>query len=72
MCSDARGILFFKTFVISLLLLFLDDMRDIRKVRKRQHQYPQFGHTQGDILKNCEKKYISIQGEGETQKTMVF
>jgi len=22
--------------------------RDIRKVRKRQHYYPEFGHTQGE------------------------
>jgi hypothetical protein len=35
--------------------------RDIRKVRKRQHQYPEFGHTQGEIQKNPPKKYISIQ-----------
>ncbi len=26
----------------------LRPIRDIQKVRKRQHQYPQFGHTQGD------------------------
>jgi hypothetical protein len=30
--------------------------RDIRKVKKRQHQYPEFGHTQGEI-----KKKPSIQ-----------
>ncbi len=35
--------------------------RDIRKVSKRQHQYPQFGHTHGEIKKKPEKKYISIQ-----------
>ncbi len=38
-------------------------IRDIiRKVRKRQHQYPEFGHTQGEIKKKPAKKYISIQG----------
>jgi hypothetical protein len=37
------------------------DNRDIRKVRKRQHLYPEFGHTQGEILKKPAKKYISIQ-----------
>ncbi len=36
--------------------------RDIRKVKKRQHQYPEFGHTQGEIKKIPAKKYISIQG----------
>jgi hypothetical protein len=36
-------------------------IRDIRKVRKRQHQYPEFGHTQGKIQKKPAKKYISIQ-----------
>jgi hypothetical protein len=35
--------------------------RDLRKVSKRQHQYPQFGHTQGEIEKKPAKKYISIQ-----------
>jgi hypothetical protein len=30
-------------------------------VRKRQHQYLEFGHTQGEIQKNPAKKYISIQ-----------
>ncbi len=30
-------------------------------MRKRQHQYPEFGHTQGEIQKNPAKKYISIQ-----------
>ncbi len=44
--------------------------RDIRKVRKRQHQYPEFGHTMGDIQKKPAKKYITIQGGGETQKTI--
>jgi hypothetical protein len=38
--------------------------RDIRKVRKRQHQYPEFGHTKGEIKKKPAKKYISMQGEG--------
>ncbi len=35
--------------------------RDIRKVRKRQHQYPEFGHTQGVIKKKPAKEYINIQ-----------
>ncbi len=30
------------------------------KVRKRRHQYPEFGHTQGEIKKKPAKKYISI------------
>jgi RNase P/RNase MRP subunit p29 len=48
--------------------------RDIRNVRKRQHQYPEFGHTQGEIQKKTAKKYISIQGWvwGETKKTINF
>jgi hypothetical protein len=28
------------------------------KVRKTQHQNPEFGHTQGEIFKNPAKKYI--------------
>jgi hypothetical protein len=43
--------------------------RDIRKVRKRQHQYPEFGHTQGEIKKKPAKEYISRRGS-ETQKTI--
>jgi hypothetical protein len=35
--------------------------RDIRKVRKRQHRYPEFGHTQDEIFKKPAKKYISTQ-----------
>jgi hypothetical protein len=34
--------------------------RVIRKVRKTQHENPEFGHTQGEIQKNRAKKYISI------------
>ncbi len=44
---------------------------------KTQHEYPEFGHTQGEIKKKPAKKYISIQGGGgkgggETQKTINF
>jgi hypothetical protein len=28
---------------------FFQANRDIRKVRKTQHQFPEFGHTQGEI-----------------------
>jgi hypothetical protein len=37
------------------------DIRVIRKVRKTQHQNPEFGHTPGEIQKEPAKKYISIQ-----------
>jgi hypothetical protein len=30
-------------------------IRDIREVRKRQHQKPEFGHKQGEIQKNSAK-----------------
>jgi hypothetical protein len=46
--------------------------RDIRKVRKRQHQYPEFGHTLGEIFLNLQKMYIRIEGGDETQKTINF
>jgi len=39
----------------------LRDNRVIHKVRKTQHQNPEFGHIQGEIQKNPAKKYISIQ-----------
>jgi len=44
--------------------------KDIHKLRKRQHQYPEFGHTQGEIKKKPAKKYVSIQGGAETEKTI--
>jgi hypothetical protein len=44
--------------------------RDICKVRKRQLQYPEFGHTQGEIFFKPAKKHLSIEGEGETQNTI--
>jgi hypothetical protein len=37
------------------------------KVRKTQHQNPEFGHTEGEIQKTC-KKYISIQWGMEVRK----
>jgi hypothetical protein len=37
-----------------------------------QHQNPEFSHTQGEIFKKPAKKYISIQGAAETQKTVNF
>jgi hypothetical protein len=45
-----------------LILKFSADNRVIHKVRKTQHQNPEFGHTQGEIKKKPAKKYISIQG----------
>jgi hypothetical protein len=48
----------------------LGDNRDIRKVRKRQGQYPEFGHTHGEIQRKPAKKYISIQVGSETQETI--
>jgi len=38
--------------------------RDICKVRKREHQHPEFGHIQGEIKKKPATKYIGIQGVG--------
>jgi hypothetical protein len=38
------------------------NIRDIRKVRKRQRQYSEFGYTQGEISKDPTEEYISIQG----------
>ncbi len=47
-------------------------IRDIRKVRKRQGENPEFGHTWVEIQKKPAKKYISIQGGAETQKIINF
>ncbi len=47
------------------------NIRDIRKVRKRQHQYPEFGHTQGENKKKPAKKYISSQWGVKLRKPWV-
>jgi len=44
----------------------------IRKVRKTQHENPEFGHTRVTFFLKPAKKYISIKGRGETQKTINF
>jgi hypothetical protein len=39
--------------------------RVIRKVRKTQHQNPEFGHTQGEIQKkNLQKSTLAFQQGG--------
>jgi hypothetical protein len=44
-----------------MCLLFFITIRVIHKVRKTQHQNPEFGHTQGEIKEKPAKKYTSIQ-----------
>ncbi len=34
--------------------------RNIRKVKKRQHQYHEFGHTQGEIKKDMQKNTLAF------------
>jgi hypothetical protein len=46
--------------------------RVTRKVRKIQHQNPEFGHTHGEITKNPPKKYISIQRGMKLKKPSEF
>jgi hypothetical protein len=52
-----------------------DINRVIRKVRKTQHENPEFdhkntefGHTQGEIKKKPAKEYIRIQGRMKLRK----
>jgi hypothetical protein len=44
----------------------------MRKVRKTQHQNPEFGHTQGEIQKKPAKKYISIERGMKLRKQSIF
>jgi hypothetical protein len=44
----------------------------IRKVRKTQHQNPEFGHTQGEIKKKPTKKYIGIQPGMKLRKPSIL
>jgi hypothetical protein len=47
--------------------------RVIRKVRKTQHQNPEFGHTQGEIKKkSLQKSTISIQGGMKLRKPSIL
>jgi hypothetical protein len=45
-----------------LILKFSADNRVIHKVRKTQHQNPEFGHTQGEIKKNLQKSTLAFKG----------
>jgi hypothetical protein len=37
-------------------------IRVIRKIRKTQHQNPEFGHTQGEIQNNMQKSKLAFKG----------
>ncbi len=42
------------------------NFKDIRhKVRKVQHQYPEFGHKEGEIIENLHKNTLTFKGRGE-------
>ncbi len=43
----------------------------MQKIRKRQGQYPEFGHTQGENLKNLQKNTLTFN-KGKTKKTITF
>jgi hypothetical protein len=45
---------------------------NFRKVRKTQHQNPEFGHTQGEIQNKPAKKYISDQGGVKLRKPSIL
>jgi len=60
------------SFVTCFSLLKLRRVnRVIRKVRKTQHQNPEFGHTQGEIKIKAAKKYFSIQGGMKLSKPSI-
>jgi ABC-type lipoprotein release transport system permease subunit len=44
----------------------------IYKLRKKEHQNPKFGHTQGEIKKKPPKKYISILLGVKLRKPSIF
>jgi hypothetical protein len=43
----------------------------MQKIRKRQGQYPEFGHTYGQNFKNLQKNTLTFN-KGETKKTITF
>jgi hypothetical protein len=46
--------------------------RVIRKVRKTQHQNPEFGHTKSEIQKKTPKKYTNIQRGMKLRKASIL
>jgi hypothetical protein len=42
------------------------------KVVKKEHQNPEFGHTQGEIKQKPAKKYISIQRGMKLRKPSIL
>jgi hypothetical protein len=57
-------------------VFFKINNRDIRKVRKRQHQYPEFGpefgHTQGEIFKKTLQKNTLAFNRGRNSENHQF
>jgi len=41
------------------------------KVRKRQHQYPEFGHTQGENFKNLQKCTLELKAGMKLRKPSI-
>ncbi len=60
-------------YIFSVLYNFTQTITVIHKVRKTQHQNPEFGHTQGEIffLKLQKKAHQHSTGD-ETHKTINF
>ncbi len=44
----------------------------ISKVRKTQHQNPEFGHTLGEIQNQHSKLYVSVQGALKLRKPSIY
>jgi hypothetical protein len=44
------------------LFIFWNLLKVICKVKKTQHQNPEFGHTQGEIFKNLQKSTLAFKG----------
>jgi len=54
------------------MLHFFQGNRVKGKVRKTQHQNPEFGHTEGEIFKRLAKKYIIIQWGMKLRKPSIL
>jgi hypothetical protein len=57
---------------VAELCHFLDHIRVFRIVRRTQHQKNEFGPKPVEIQNKPAKKYISIPGQAETQKSTIF
>jgi hypothetical protein len=59
-------------YLSKLVLWLFENNRVIRKVRKTQHQNPEFGLTQGEIKKKLQKNTLAFKGGMKLRKPSIL